>query len=331
MDPAEQRVHVGAQPQARAALAPAVSPTQGADDAGRGDAGMHLEAPLRKAVGNETAGGELVEAEFGVLMNRLSPRLHRSFVGDESINGIHGSIIGFGHALLVRARLALATLDKAREEIRLLRGGAGARVAIALTPLVAATVLPRVLAEFHRIQPDAALSLDEGLLTSVLPGLIEGRLDFAIALANPQDLPYEINFEALAEVPAAPAGRIGHPLAAARSWAELQGASWVLNLAEASQGNHLVRWLAANGIDVPANAVRCVSSTLMLELMRRTDHIRFGPHILLRDPMFGTGLQRFAVEPLPPPMSLGILSLRGVPLSVAAKPLAGLFARHLRA
>src|SRR5690606_3662560 len=51
-----------------------------------------------------------------------------------------------GHALLVRARLALATLDKAREEIRLLRGGAGARVAIALTPLVAATVLPRVLA-----------------------------------------------------------------------------------------------------------------------------------------------------------------------------------------
>jgi len=50
---------------------------------------------LRKAVGNETAGGELVEAELGVLMNRLSPRLHRGFVGDESINGIHGSIIGF--------------------------------------------------------------------------------------------------------------------------------------------------------------------------------------------------------------------------------------------
>lgn len=235
-----------------------------------------------------------------------------------------------GHALLVRARLALATLDKAREEIRLLRGGAGARIAIALTPLVAATVLPRVLNDFRRIQPDAALSLDEGLLTSVLPGLVEGRLDFAVALANPQDLPYEVDFEALAEIPAAPAGRIGHPLAAARTWTELQGASWVLNLAEASQGNHLVRWLAANGIEVPANAVRCISSTLMLELMRRTDHIGFGPEILLRDPMFGTGLQRFAVEPLPPPMSLGILTLRGVPLSVAAKPLAGLFARHLR-
>ncbi|HJV26950.1 MAG TPA: LysR substrate-binding domain-containing protein [Aromatoleum sp.] len=235
-----------------------------------------------------------------------------------------------GQALLVRARLAIATLEKAREEVRLLRGGAGARIAIALTPLVAATVLPRVLTEFRRVQPDAALALEEGLLTNVVPGLIEGRLDFAVALANPQDLPYEVSFEALAEVPAAPAGRVGHPLAQARTWEALRGTSWVLNLAEASQGNHLVRWLAANGIDLPADTVRCASPTLMLELMRRTDHVGFGPVELIEDPLFGGGLQRFAVEPLPPPMALGILTLRGVPLTVAAKPLAALFARHLR-
>lgn len=235
-----------------------------------------------------------------------------------------------GQALLTRARLALAMLEKGREEVRLLRGGAGARIAIALTPLVAALVLPRVLTEFRRVQPDAALSLEEGLLTNVVPGLIEGRLDFAVALADPRDLPYEIEFAALAEVPAVPAARIGHPLAAARRWDELQGASWVLNLTEASQGNHLVRWLEARGIDVPAHTVRCASPTLMLELMRRTDHIGFGPTVLIDDPLFGAGLQRFAVEPLPPPMSLGILTLRGVPLSVAAKPLAALFARQLR-
>lgn len=236
-----------------------------------------------------------------------------------------------GHALLVRARLALATLEKAREEVRLLRGGAGAHIAVALTPLVAATVLPRVLTEFRRIQPDAALSLEEGLLTNVVPGIIEGRLDFAVALANAQDLPYEVDFEPLAQIPASPAGRIGHPLAAARTWVELRGASWVLNLTGASQGSHLVNWLEANGIDVPANTVRVTSPTLMIELMRRTDHIGFGPTVLIRDPIFGAGLQEFAVEPLPPPMSLGILSLRGMPLSVAARPLAALFTRHLRA
>lgn len=235
-----------------------------------------------------------------------------------------------GRALLVRARLALATLEKAREEVRLLRGGAGARIAIALTPLVAASVLPRVLEDFRRLQPDAELRLEEGLLTNVVPGLIEGRLDFAVALANPQDLPYEVEFERLADIPAAPAGRIGHPLAGAKRWDELRGARWVLNLTGASQGSHLVRWLEAQGIDVPANTIQCASPMLMLEMMRRTDHIGFGPTVLIGDRLVGAGLQQFAVEPLPPPMALGILTLRGVPLSVAARPLAALFARQLR-
>ncbi|WPC03450.1 LysR substrate-binding domain-containing protein [Pseudomonas benzenivorans] len=235
-----------------------------------------------------------------------------------------------GHALLVRARLAHATLDKAREEIRLLRGGAGARITIALTPLVAATILPPVLTEFRRIQPDAALSLEEGLLTQALPGLLEGRLDFAVALANPEDLPYEVSFEALAEVHAAPTGRLDHPMASARTWAELKDASWVLNLTDGSMGNHLVRWLATQGIDTPKNVVSCASLTLMLELMRRTDYIGFGPTALLSDSLFGAGLQQLSVTPLPPPMSLGILSLRGVPLGTSAKVLAGLFTRRLR-
>jgi DNA-binding transcriptional LysR family regulator len=235
-----------------------------------------------------------------------------------------------GNALLVRARLAHATLDKAREEIRLLRGGSGARIAIALTPLVAATVLPPILTEFRQVQPDAFLSLEEGLLNHALPGLLEGRLDFAIALVNPQDLPYEVFFEPLAEAYAAPTGRIGHPLAGAQTWAQLQDASWVLNLTDGSMGNHLLCWLTASGLQAPKNIVHCSSLTLMLELMRRTDHIGFGPTALLSDSLFGAGLQQLSATPLPPPMSLGILSLRGIPLSSSARMLAGLFARRLR-
>ena len=235
-----------------------------------------------------------------------------------------------GEALLVRARLAQATLQRAREEIRLLRGGAGAHIAIALTPLVAATILPPILDEFRRAQPDASLSLEEGLLTQVLPGLMEGRLDFAVALANPGDLPFEVVFEPLVQAHAVPTGRLGHPLAGAKSWAELGEASWVLNLSDGSLGNHLLRWLASQGIPAPSNIVRCSSLTLMLELMRRTDYIGFGPTALFSDSLFAAGLQQFAVSPVPEPMSLGILSLRGVPLGSSAQLLARLFARRLR-
>ncbi|MGT2494426.1 LysR family transcriptional regulator [Cupriavidus basilensis] len=42
-----------------------------------------------------------------------------------------------GRVLLTNARLALASLEKARDEIRALQGGAGAHVAAAVTPLLA--------------------------------------------------------------------------------------------------------------------------------------------------------------------------------------------------
>lgn len=234
-----------------------------------------------------------------------------------------------GLALLSRARLALSILDKAQEEIRLLRGGAGARIAVGVTPLVAVTVLPKVLREYERMQPDARIGLVEGLLTTVLPDLIEGRLDFAIAIADPDDLPYEIEFQSLSTIPAVLAGRKGHPLARATRWTELKDAKWALNLSPGSQGNNLLAWLEKKGLDIPKNTLRCTSPFLMTELMRRTDCICIGPAPLFEDRLFAQGIECFDVRPLPPPMLLGILTLRGVPLSSAAKPLAVLFARYL--
>ncbi|GAB1458904.1 hypothetical protein MASR2M50_06780 [Thauera sp.] len=63
----------------------------------------------------------------------------------------------------MRARLVLATIDKARAEIRQMRGGAGAHVKAAITPLLTATVLPAVLSAFRKAQPDAELTFHEGL------------------------------------------------------------------------------------------------------------------------------------------------------------------------
>jgi hypothetical protein len=69
---------------------------------------------------------------------------------------------------------------------------------------------------------------------------------------------------------------------------------------------------------------------LMAEMMRRTDMVGFCPEPLLNDKTYSAGVQRFRVRPLPPPMAMGLIQLRGVPLSSAAKPLAALFVRHFK-
>ena len=232
-----------------------------------------------------------------------------------------------GRVLLTNARLALASLERARDEIRALQGGAGAHVAAAVTPLLALAVLPRVWEAFTARQPDARLSLSEGFLADLIPRLIEGRLDFAIAIADPDDLPPELAFEPLFEVSAVPAG---HPLAGATDWQALEHTQWTLNLSPGSQSETLLEWLRASNLPVPRQITACTSPTLMTELMRRTDAIGYCPRQLLADPMYGNGLQAFAaLSPLPPPMQAGLIRLRAMPLGTSARMLAELFIGHL--
>ena len=234
-----------------------------------------------------------------------------------------------GELLLQRVRLALSILDKAKAEIEQQAGGRGVKLSLAVTPLVGALELPQILREFQRLQPNVEISLSEGLLTTVVPDLIEGNLDLAVAIADPSDLPYDIAFEPLSKVKPAVAGRCGHPLANARSWGELKDAEWVFNLIPGSHSSHLLSWLHAQGFEQPRNVIRCSSPLLWLELMRRTDRLSIGPARLFNDPLSGHGIQCLDVVPMPPLMSIGLLTVRGLPLSRPAKQLATLFARHL--
>ncbi|MEI8599309.1 LysR substrate-binding domain-containing protein [Vibrio sp. M60_M31a] len=81
-----------------------------------------------------------------------------------------------------------------------------------MTSSVATTALATVLNEFEKELPDVSLRFVEGMLPTVLPGLMEGDLDFAIAVAELEQLPYEIVFEPLTQILSEPVAREGHLL-----------------------------------------------------------------------------------------------------------------------
>ena len=234
-----------------------------------------------------------------------------------------------GAMLLQRARLALSILDKAKADIEQQAGRRGIKLSIAVTPVVGALELPQILREFNQLQPNTEITLSEGLLTTVIPALIEGDLDFAVAIADPDDLPYDIAFDPRARACPMIAGRVGHPLAKARTWEELKNAEWVLNLAPGSHSSHLLSWMQDQGLAEPQNTIRCASPLLWLELMRRSDRLGIGPALLFQDPLSGHGLQCLDISPMPPSMSIGLMTLRGLPLQKPAKQLMNLFERHL--
>jgi LysR family transcriptional regulator of abg operon len=243
-----------------------------------------------------------------------------------SVRGI--TFTDAGLVLLKRARLAFSSLEQAVEEIETIKRTNVPHVSFATTPLAAINVLPNVLQKFEKAETTARISLSEGLLSSAIPDLIEGRIDFAVVLADKEGLPTEIMFEPLAFVQATPAGRPGNPLTKAKNWADLKDAKWVLNLSSGSQAQSFLSWLEKRGIAVE-KIIRCASPHLMAEIMRRSDALSFCPKILLDDPMYGNGLTPILIEPLPPPMTLGLMTRRKSDMSSATRTLVDLFKEEI--
>ena len=234
-----------------------------------------------------------------------------------------------GEALLKRARMILATIERAKDEVAQISGGKGAKVSIGITPVVSSTVFPDIYRQFKHKLPDADLVLTEGLLTTIVPGLIEGYLDFGVAIATQSELPTDLVFTPLCDVSIAVTGRKGHPLAKEQDWEKLLEASWVLNISLGSSSNGLLSWLEEQGLPRPKEIVQCTSPQIMLEMMRRTDLIGFGPTRYMSDSLSGQGLEPFAIQPLPPMATLGIVRVRGMPLTPAAQEMETLVQRLL--
>lgn len=94
-------------------------------------------------------------------------------------------LTGLGQQLQVRARLIVAEMQRARDDIEQAQGATTGAVAAAITPAAAVTILPDAFRAFRRRFPIARVSLIEGFPGVALPRLHDGTLDFAVAVVVP--------------------------------------------------------------------------------------------------------------------------------------------------
>lgn len=82
-----------------------------------------------------------------------------------------------GQALLDRITPLLRELAKLAPEVRAVSEGETGQVRVAFTGLAMATVLPKILREFHARHPKIRLQLSESPTSAQVPGLQAGELD----------------------------------------------------------------------------------------------------------------------------------------------------------
>ncbi|MGZ2747982.1 LysR substrate-binding domain-containing protein [Burkholderia stagnalis] len=216
---------------------------------------LHLTQPaITKAIKD-------LEAELGILLVTRQAR------------GVEFTTEG--QTLLVRARLIVRELRRAREDIGQLKGHRDGQLIIGVTPLAGLTIVPRAFARFREAWPTVKVDFIEYTSDQLFAQLRSGNLDFAVGVATGGADKAPVRQEELFSVPTALTVHRGSPLAGCRSLAELRHAEWLHTDLTERFPIFLADLFSREGLEPPPRVTRCTSQALFHSLGMTNDVVLF--------------------------------------------------------
>lgn len=240
-----------------------------------------------------------------------------------------------GAAFLRRATGIQLELQRTRDEIEQLKGIGTGSVAVGLATAPHVALLPRVIEPFRRRFPDVRLKISEGLFPAMEGDIQDGKIDFYVGPLAEDFQPIELVVERLFENRRIIVGRIGHPLAAATSLADLEKAHWVSTSVTLVSEAELNPVFERRGLPLPRIAVQTETALSMITVAASSDLLAMLPQQWLEFIAATRLVQHIAVrEDLVAPTICSVRRAR-LPLTPAAEYLNDLFRRvalnHARA
>jgi LysR family transcriptional regulator of abg operon len=188
-----------------------------------------------------------------------------------------GSVLTpMGALFLRRAKVVTSELSRAREELQQHLGGVQGSVVACLSTVSHMALLPRALPEFRKRYPQVKLHVIEDIVYSAIEArLKDGTVDFYVGIA-PDDKPSpDLVVERLFENTRVVMGRIGHPMAHAKSLAALTGAEWVGSGEKAEM--ELTALFHRYGLQAPVQIAKGDTALSLLVLVAHTDALSLLP------------------------------------------------------
>lgn len=178
-------------------------------------------------------------------------------------------------------------LARAVDQIRQLSGHMVGELNIAAVPTVVMLLMPEALRTFSREFPDIQLRISEELYIEQLSRLRKGEVDVAIG-PTPEHLPHgDVVIEPLMPVSMAIVVRKGHPLARARSLAELTDARWVFTGAAAEAG-YARQLFEHHGFAAPRTGALVNSTLGLVSIVANSDLVGLLPSQIASHPLAAT-------------------------------------------
>ena len=232
-----------------------------------------------------------------------------------------------GEVFLRRASVIHSETRRAREEVAQFLGSDQGEVSVCLSAVAHLMLLPMALPLFQRRFPRVRLRLLEGAFPAMENRLREGRLDFYIGAA-PDPLPAaEFDVEKLFDNTRAVFARHGHPMAHARSLAELTQVSWVTTGITHQAEAELRELFAQRQLPPPQLLLQCDSLMTTVSTLMATDAMVISLRQLEEVPLTRSALQRVPVREEFPAPAVVIVRRAALPLPPAADYFCDMFRR----
>jgi LysR family transcriptional regulator, regulator for genes of the gallate degradation pathway len=216
-----------------------------------------------------------------------------------------------GEALLRRAKLALAELRVAEEEVASFQGLVSGRVIIGALPLSSTALVPLAVTRMLALHPELKTTIVDGTYESLMHQLRSAEIDVIVgALREP--VMSDIEQEALFDDTLAVASRAGHPLAHRKtlSLGQLVGCPWLIPLPDTPARRVFEEAFRAEGLDLPAVRLQVNSPTVVRSILLGSDYLAFLSPLQWKDAIASGQLAIFPVRLDRTTRSIG-LTVRG--------------------
>jgi LysR family transcriptional regulator of abg operon len=226
-----------------------------------------------------------------------------------------------GRIFLVRARSIIEEMRRAKEEMNQVAGVRDGSVTVGLS-VGAALLSSSAIEIFMRKHPHVGVCVVEGLFDQLASGVRQGRLDFSVGGLPSAESDDHLCVETLFQNRIVPAVRRNHPLAKARTFADLLGCEWAITNDDPAFIANFSDHFARLGLPPPRIRLRSESFFTLLQVVPRTDLVVAISHTLLRHPITAKYLQPIDVTDVCPTTRFALVRKADVPLTPHASALA---------
>ncbi len=215
-----------------------------------------------------------------------------------------------GVTFVARAQAVQAEIVRAKDEVDQLKGRLSGKVSLALSTASSMVLLPKALGEFRKRFPEALLSISESFFAPIERELLDGRTDLYVGPFEPGSTANSFIVEKLFDNQRRVVARHGHPLAHAKTFAELQDAQWLRPAtAERSTEGDFDDSLEEFGLLNPKIVLQSRSALITMLTVASTDLLTVVPQQWLDSPVTGALVEAFDLPPF-----------RAAPICIVRRP-----------